>query len=243
MKILTLLLSLVLAVTTLAAPIKPPKGFDGKLYGSTLALYGTYTEKDEKGVEVTDTRFVCTARPYEKTKAGYHLITDGHCVQLLPEGMKFSITEEIGGHLTPVKVMKARDDGIYDFAVFDLETKKQYPLIGFSKETLRVGDKVVDAHFALGLAKQLSYGIISSQTVGNSEECPPDCTKGFVVQEVAGPGSSGAVVISEKTHKIIGLMVETFERSPETFIVEPIANFDKFLLMPNEPHPVEKEEK
>src|SRR5579864_9364484 len=90
-----LLLALALLFPVSVGSIQSPKGFVGKLWNSTFALYGT------KG---SVTHFICTAEPIEKTADGYRLLSAGHCVQSTPADLEFSVAEEIGGVRTPVKI-------------------------------------------------------------------------------------------------------------------------------------------
>src|SRR5580693_140482 len=131
-KFLALFLTLALAIATLAGSINPPIGWAGQMFASTFALYGT------KG---TKTHFLCTAEPIEKIAGGYRLLTAGHCVQLSPDGLLFSVSEEIGGPKTTVTLVKARLDENVDFALFDLQTLKEYTVFPLGNENeLHVGD-------------------------------------------------------------------------------------------------------
>lgn len=235
-RILILALLFVFAGLSVGADsIHTPKGFIGRLWNGTLALYG------QKGKA---THFLCTAEPIAKTKGGYLLLSAGHCVQETPADIKFFVADEISGEMTPVTVVKAHDgvDGNdeIDFATFDLKTTKQYPVFELGTDRdLRVGDKVINPHFALGLGKQISYGIISSTTIVKSEECHENgCLGNFLVQDYAGAGASGSAVLSAKTHKVIGIMV--FEFGAQVgFAVEPIDRFQAFLDAPVQAPPVE----
>ena len=229
--ILLLVLILPLRADTLSAP----KGFAGKLWSSTLALYGT------KG---KTTHFLCTAEPIAKIDGGYRLLSAGHCVQTVPADVQFSIADEIGGKLIPVTMVKAYLGEGIDFSLFDLKTTKKYSLFELGDErTSAVGDPTIDPNFALGLGKQISLGRITSRALSVSEDCPADgCVGGFLVQEYAGPGASGSAVVSLKTHKVIGLLVFEFGDGDVGFAVEPISFFAKFLAGPNQPHPSAKDD-
>jgi hypothetical protein len=232
-KFLGVFLTLIFAIATFAGSVQPPKGFAGKLWSSTLALYASRGPK---------TQFECTAEPIAKIKGGYRLLTAGHCVQLLPADLKFSVAEEIGGPRTPVTLVKAVLDGTMDFALFDLQTDKVYTLFVLGDESeLRVGDTTINPNFAIGAAKQLSLGRVSSMPVPLSPTCYSDeCAGDFIVQQDAGPGASGSAVLSVKTHKVIGLLVWQFGRGDIGFGIEPISLYAKFLAGPNQPHPAEK---
>lgn len=219
-----------------ADSMKAPRGFAGQLWNSTLALYGT-----KNG----DTRFLCTAEPFEKIAGGYHLISAGHCVQLVPEGVEFSVAEEIGGVATPVTVMKVyMGDGL-DFAEFELKTDRQYtPFVLGDEHDSRVGDKIVNPNFALGLGKQLSFGTVSSNTLIASAKCRlQECSGSFLVQAYGAGGSSGSAIVSLKTHQVIGLVDWGIDKGNIGFGVQPISTFYKFLNGPNQPHPDSEEAK
>lgn len=225
-----------LATVLVADSMKAPRGFAGQLWTSTLALYGT---KDG------DTRFLCTAEPFEKIAGGYHLISAGHCVQLVPEGVEFSVAEEIGGPTTPVRVMKAyMGDGL-DFAEFELKTDRKYtPFVLGDEHDSRVGDKIINPNFALGFGKQLSFGNVSSNILIASAKCPlHECSGSFLVQTYGEGGSSGSAVVSLKTHKVIGLIDWSYAKGNIGFGIQPISTFYTFLKGPNQPHPDSEEAK
>lgn len=235
---LVLALLLLTGLSVGADSIRAPKGFIGQLWNGTLALYG------QKG---KSTHFLCTAEPIAKIKGGYRLLSAGHCVQELPANIKFFVANEISGEMFPVTVVKAHDginsDDEIDFATFDFMTTKHYPVFELGTDRdLRVGDKVINPHFALGLGKQISYGIISSATLVKSDECMENgCLGNFLVQDYAGAGASGSAVLSAKTHKVIGILV--FEFGAQVgFAVEPISRFQTFLDAPVQAHPVEDQD-
>jgi len=185
-----------------------------------------------------EAHMVCTAAPYMKTADGYRLITAGHCVQEIPAEAKFFVEDDIDGPLTPVVVVKAVLDGSMDFAIFDLKTDKVYALPVFDESPLRIGDPVVSVHFARGVTKQLSYGRVSSGELMNSGKCLDFCGGDFLVQMVEGPGSSGALVVSERTHRAIGIVVAS--GGDLGAVIEPIAKFATFMSLPTQPHPAEE---
>ncbi len=233
-------LALALAIALSALPIgagtiKPPKGFAGKLWASTLALYGT---KDGTS------QFLCTAEPIEKITEGYRLLSAGHCVQDVPSDIQFSVAEKIGGPRTVVQVVKAQESSDADFAIFDLITTKNYPVFAVGDESdARIGDHTINPNFALGLGEQLSPGTVSSLPLQKSKYCDSDdgCVGDFLVQEYAGPGASGSAVILERTHKIIGILVMEIADEKIGFIVEPISKLTKFLAGPNQTHPADED--
>lgn len=232
-KILISLLLFILSFNGLAfanTQIHSPNGFEGQLFGSTLALYGT---KDGKS------RFICTIEPFEKIKGGYHLVTAGHCVQMTPSGMTFSVADDIGGPLSPVTVMKAYMGSGFDFAEFEFKTTKKYYVFSFGDErNSHIGDMVINPNFALGVGKQIGVGAISSDILPSSDKCEiEDCAGTFLIQTFGAGGASGSAVLSAKTHKVIGIMIYGFYEQIG-FGIEPISKFKEFLKMPNQIHPV-----
>ena len=224
------LIFLLTALSSGAESIRAPRGFSGSLYKSVLALYGT---KDGH------TQFLCTAEPFEKISGGYHLLSAGHCVQLMPEGVAFFVSEQIGGPLTPVKMMKAYlGDGL-DFSEFELKTDRKYSVFVLGDEHgARVGDAVLNPNFSAGVGKQLSHGLISSDILAVSPRCEADCSGDFIIQTFDAPGASGSAVVSVRTHQVIGIVINQFGDAIG-FGVEPISKFYKFLAGPNQPHPAD----
>ena len=209
---------------------KKPTGFERKVYDSTLALYLTIGNQS---------RFACTTWPYQKTKTGYVLISAGHCVIKAVasyRGIGFAVSETIGGPLIAVRPLKAtyeiKDDYI-DWSMFDFVTDKTYTVLQFETKGYRIGDKVLSVNFSRGLGKQVSHGEVASEVLGVSELCievhNPACGAGFLVQLYAAVGSSGGAVISEKTHKVLGIHVFGFSGDTVGQAVEPIERFQKFL--------------
>ena len=229
---------------SISSNIGEPKGFLGTAFTNTVALYATVNNKDH---------FDCSAAIYEsvpnKLHNEYHVISAGHCVQDIPVAT-FSIADNVGGKLTPVTLMKVRDDdtvGI-DFAQFDLVTDKTYPVISLGDEsTLRVGDSIINPNFAEGLGKQLSIGLVSSQSLAPTTYCKEEsCRDSFIIQTFGAGGSSGSVVISKKTHKVVGVVTAEIADDDGQIInigmiVEPISRFQIFLQQPTQDHPAPKD--
>lgn len=232
-KLLAVVLALALSVSTFAGVIGAPRGYAGKLFAGTFALYGTFGNKT----------VVCTATPYAHDKSVYQLITAGHCVQQVPSTAKFYVAEEIGGVRTPVTLVKARYEGNMDFAQFTLETTKKYPIVSLGDEhSSHVGDKILNPNFALGLTKQLSHGLISSEMVQKNFECGDACEGDFLVQMYGGSGSSGSVIVSEKSRKVIGICIAEATRGNVGLFIEPISRFYEFLSLPGQAHPQDEAE-
>lgn len=202
------------------------------MYNATFALYG-----QKNGV----THFLCTATAFEQGVNWYHLLSAGHCVKGVPEGVTFAVSEQVGGELMPVTVVKAIRQKDIDFSVFTLETKKKYPVIPLSEDTgVGMEDSTFTVHFTDGIVKQVSVGKIASGIMGHSEDCEI-CPNRFMVQLYAGRGASGAAVVSAKTHKIIGLMVGGFSENIGG-AVEPISLYETFLSTLEESPAVKKED-
>jgi hypothetical protein len=231
---------LALALTVLsfgvqASTFRPPSGFDAKMWDSTLALYGTMGDT---------THFLCTTEVIGRADDGaYILLSAGHCVQTIPAGVQFSVSDDIGSPRTDVSMLKAYMKADIDMAIFALKTTKKYQVMELGDSTdLQIGEEVVNLNFALGLGKQLSHGTISSDILQPSGACDDDCSGYFLIQAYGAGGSSGSAVISERTHKLIGLVIW---RAPNDNIglgVEPISKFATFMAEPNQPHPAPPDE-
>jgi hypothetical protein len=224
-----ILICLFAASAISAGDIRAPRGFVGRMYASTLALYGY-----KQGA----TQFLCTAEPFEKISGGYTLISAGHCVQDVPEDVQFFVADSIGGVLTPVKVLKAYEGDGTDFSEFELKTKQKYALFVLGDEhDARVGDQVINPNFAAGLAKQLSVGQIGSDLLPISDECATTtCAGDFIVHANGAGGSSGSAVVDVRTQQVVGIVVWGFN-GILGLGVEPISNFYKFQVGPNQAHP------
>lgn len=206
-----ILLNIGIAVALLAsaafADIQPARSaFDRKVATATFLLYGNG--------QLDDTKYpLCTATAFEQTKGGYHLLTASHCVMPpdVPNGTMFAVTEDITD--SPVfqsvtVLQKGSPDG-YDFAILDLKTDKKYPVVPLGDEsTAHIGEPIVVVGFSGIVAKQTTYGTISSgimTTTGDEGECSA-CKGRFTIQMNGGPGLSGAAAISEKSHTIVGIV-------------------------------------
>lgn len=232
-RILAFVLAVLLSVPLSAGSIKAPDGFAGKLYAGTFALYAS------RGTEV---HFRCTAWPYKKIPGGYGLMSAGHCVQGTPSDVAFSVAEQIGGPRMPIAVVKFRFSDNTDFSIFELKTAKHYPVFELGAEAdMHIGDPVINPNFALGLGKQISRGFISSDTLVPTRECDTSCSGGFLVQMYGAGGSSGSPVLSEKTHKVIGICVYGFDGNVG-FTAEPISTFAAFLAAPGQSRPAPEAE-
>lgn len=212
-------LSLLLILPSFAAINGPKNKLEKRAYDATFALYG------QRGSEI---HFLCTAVAYEKINGGYHLLSAGHCVKDAPEGVEFGVAEKIGSPIVSIKVLKAEFNADFDFSVFELKTSKIYPTVSLGTEQgVRIGDKVFSPNFTSGSVEHLSPGIVSSQDMSVSPVCD-SCKDHFMVQLFEGGGASGAVVISRKTGRVIGIVVGGFSANIGAD-VEPISKFQTFL--------------
>lgn len=225
---LFLIFLLALPATTTVTP-QAPKGFDGKVYDATMAMYAT------KG---TDTEFICTAWAFAKISGGYDLMSAGHCVTEV-NADSYSVSDVIGGPRTPITLVKAMTQQGFDFSLWELKTTKQYPTLDLGLvANAHIGDKIVNPNCALGFTKYLSFGRISGPTVVSSD---PDMVSIYPVEVDGAGGSSGSPIISEKTHKVIGILIYSPPLLPlveglPPYVpaqvgvgVEPIDNFGAFL--------------
>ena len=199
--------------------ISTAHGFNGRVYNSVFALYGSSAAS---GIQ---DRFVCTVTAYQQVNGGYLLIGAGHCTSAnaasLPADMTYSVSEELGGKLTPVALLKSEMDEPLDYAVYFMPTKQKYPVLALGDETKdRIGDKTIDVNFSLAAAKMFSPGTIVSQVITTQTE-----VRGFfLIDQFDSHGASGSSVVSEKTHKIIGLVIAGWDGETMPSVVEPITS-------------------
>jgi hypothetical protein len=208
--------------------IGEPKGFDNKVFHASMAMYAS-----SELAGITSPRFICTVTAYKKVDKGYLIIGAGHCTSAndqLPPDMKYYASENLvspvtsmGGmavqQVVSMQLIKAELTDNYDYAIYFLPTDKKLPVIPLGDERdLKVGDKTVNVNFSLSAAKITSPGVIVSQE--GSPNLPPGA---FLVQEFDSHGASGSAIVSEKTHKIIGIVVAGWDGSTMPTIVEPIS--------------------
>jgi hypothetical protein len=233
-----LALILTLATLSFGKNIKEPKGFDAKVFHASMAMYDT-----SEIAGITDPKFICSVTAYKKVDKGYLVIGAGHCTSEnpeLPPDMKYYAAEDIGKPVMPMQLIMAEmgttESGIYyDYAIYFLpsryamskgsvDCKPSVIPLGDERD-LRVGDKTVDVNFSLGVAKMTSPGVIVSQ-----ETPSPQLPQGFfLVQQFDSHGASGSAVVSEKTHKIIGLVIAGWDGATMPSAVEGISHIDERL--------------
>jgi len=224
--------ALLFAINSFAAgPMRPPKGFAGQVYAGTFVLYDEYENK---------LQMLCTAAAYESTPGGYHLLTAGHCIQETPAEVALFVSEEIGGTLMPVTVVKSFVGNGIDFATLELRTPRKYPMFSLGDERdLRIGDATLMVAFSEGVVKQFGYGTVASEPFVESPECNVDCSGYLFVQTYGSGGASGALIFSAKTHKVVGIFRAMFTSRVGTTgaVVEPISKFTTFRGLPGQTRP------
>ena len=200
--------------------VKAPKGFDGKVYNSSVALVASSKQK-----EISD-RFICTAEVVKKVDGGYMLLSAGHCTPAndeLPEDMTFKVQDDLGQPMHDVFLLKAEFGGqgneYKDYSLFYYPTDKKYNVLELGDEKdATVGDKIVDVDFSLGTGKWVNHGVISSQVL------PAGQAKGlYGVDMFSAGGSSGSAIVSEESHKVIGILVAGWRGATMPALVEPIS--------------------
>jgi Trypsin-like peptidase domain len=222
MRLLLPILLLLAVSPTFAQDISAPKGFHKKVWDATFAMYGHNSQGG--GYE-------CTLTSFKKVTGGYLLITAGHCTPAnkeVPQDAEFSIADRIDGKLQPIQMIHGVLNVPLDYAVFFWKTGRRVPVISFGDERKeRVGNKTVNMNFSLGVTKQMSGGVIQSQmiTIDTFQLGPLNSMKVgglFLDSEFATHGASGSAVVSEKTHKIIGLLVSGMDGMTMPPFIEPI---------------------
>jgi len=213
------------SVTNQESIKEPTDELTAKIYAASFALYGQQKE---------DVHFLCTAATYAKIPGGYLLLSAGHCIEGNPADVTYFVTEDFGRPRQSVRVVKwIRDKSTnIDFAVLELKTEKEYPILSLDVPmTEGIGDEIIAVHFGNGLGKQYSRGVIASRIIKYMEtetDCSI-CMDNFYYGMIGGmgPGSSGAALVSLKTGKIVGLAVGYADSA---FVAEPISRFSVFVM-------------
>lgn len=153
--------------------------------------------------------FLCTATIFWREHASngyrYSLITAGHCVA---GSDHFAVAKEIGERLLPVDVIRAKVGDDVDFAILELRTPNKFPALVLSDQYDGIrGDAIFCANFSDGMPEQAAEGYISSR--------PFEILNGrrkriFLAHLFGSPGISGASIVSEETHEIIGVVTTGF---------------------------------
>ncbi len=217
MRLGTALLAVVLFASSAFGEIQPLKGFDKKVYDGSLALY---TTSESRGVK---DKFTCSAQVIAKVDGGYEVLSAGHCTpasQEMPADMTFAVANNLGNTRHPVTLIAAKKDGSNDWAIFYYKTDKEYPVIPLGDENeVQLNSPTIDVNYSLGIAKEVSMGVVSS-TVALSGPM-----KGFFeVTQFDSHGASGSSVVSEKTHKVIGIVIAGVDGTTTPTWVEPASS-------------------
>lgn len=202
LKILIVAFALTFAISA-SATVKPPKGHYKKAYDATFLLYGS-SESDK-----VENHAMCSATAFRKVQGGYLLLSAGHCTKEgtpdeFPTDLTYSVSSDIGTPIYPVKLVTfAFDDKKnLDFSVFFFKTTHKFPVIELGDERAEaIGNATYNFNFSKGVVKMLAKGVIVSSLVPEGE--PKNL---LLVDQFAAAGSSGSAIISEKTHKIIGIV-------------------------------------
>lgn len=194
-----------------------------KAWDATFALWGHANGQDH---------FLCTAAIIDRTPNGYKLLTAGHCVNPeeleAPPEITFTVAETMDDNATqyPVEVLKISpkrpNPTNEDYGILELKTNKRYPIEKIRDINLpKLGEPVYVIHFADGLPKQINEGQVSVQLItALGESGCPICQNRILIDVAAGGGASGALVISARTNRPIGILVGTVGMR---FLVEPLA--------------------
>ncbi len=229
------LASLLLFASASNADVRQPRGFDGKVYQASMALYGTLPKgtvfEDDTVQEEDVTHFICTVTAFKKVKGGYALIGAGHCTgaanpDALPKQLVYSVSDNIGTQLYHVQLLKAvmTEEGpdYEDFAVYLLKTDRKYSVIPLGDESaVSIGSPTVNVNFSLGqkMTKQLTRGNVASVVA----RFPSSVAGMMLIQQFDSHGASGSSVVSEKTHKVIGLVIGGYDGTTTPSVIEPIS--------------------
>jgi Trypsin-like peptidase domain len=158
-------------------------------------------------------RFTCTATVIDSDGRGNYVgLTAGHCFEWEHE-KEYYVSEAIADkpvvhHIT---LKKFENDDRYDFAVFTFSSLNQYPVIevDFENPTPKVGTKVSNVNFSLGLVKQTISGEVVSDIINQPIPRMKELKGRFLVSLGLGPGASGSAIVDE-SGKIIGLVEMVF---------------------------------
>jgi hypothetical protein len=239
MKLLSLLLAALFALPINAGQLEDKAKMSAAhkhTSDASLALYatlpGTNGEKDV-------THFLCTTTVIDKTNDTYKLLTAGHCVtgDGLPENLKFFVTEDIADNpvLQPVTVVRAENGSKYDFAILELKSAKEYPVVKVAVRVPEVEDKVYDVNFSLGIGKQVALGVVATDvlpTEGSEKDC--DICKGrYMVHIFAAGGASGSAIVDEKTNEIVGVGEFGFPSNTMGLGCETTTSLAEWLTLPS----------
>ena len=200
------------------------------LYSATGLLYG----QDEAGTM----QMRCTVTAIQKDDTGYIFVTAAHCAcnddsdkhTVSPEKTYFFITadESVSKDFmraTPVGCgYRHRGD---DFALFHVDTTKNFPMVDIGKDP-EVLDEVVNVASPLGLGKQVMLGNISSNVLNRPVISDDINWEGVLLLQMFGVdgGSSGSSLVCVDQRAICGFIVGSIDKSSMTAM--PVSRFVKF---------------
>jgi hypothetical protein len=228
---LLLMLALAFSASSLSATVKPPKGHYKKAYDATFVLYGS-SQSDK-----IENKAMCSATAFKKVKDGYLLLSAGHCTKEgtpdeFPTDLTYSVSSDIGTTVYPVKFVRMafKEDVNLDYSVFFFPTALKFPVIELGDErTEAIGSATYNFNFSKGVVKMLAKGVIVSSLVPEGE--PKNL---LLVGQFAASGASGSAIVSEKTHKIIGVVSYGWETRTMPEGIVPISAIKQDLLKTNE---------
>jgi len=225
-------------VTALFAPLtfaaNKPAAQPVNLKDATLAVYHgkqvcKYTTHEtgfgpmaEWGCKF-ESQFTCSATVIgdRDHKRRYTGLTAGHCFDWEKES-EYYISSQISQTpvLNKIKLIKFEYDSRYDFAIFEFEPLRDYPVVPIGMDFPEVGAVVTNVNFALGLAKQQTEGKVVSGLITTPAMKQLDDTKGrFLVSIGIGPGASGSAVVADG--KIVGIVEAIFPETQMPTVVIP----------------------
>lgn len=257
LSVLLLLSAFVLPCSATQANPEAPKAVDfhEQLQKATLALYQRWPTGLAKNPFVT--RFVCTATVVAGEPTHYLLLTAGHCISPKPQfGLEYFIAEKISDEpvLQSVELIKSANTRRYDYAVFLSHSPRTYPVIEVDTDNVpKIGEKLYNVNFGLGLTKQVTSGVVGSDVITREESAGgcENCVGRYMAEFGIAPGASGSAVVSEESHRIVGLVEAIFIGLANGTVVEPVGkNFDDFTIddsvnqkaLPVNPNAIDKED-
>jgi len=182
-------------------------------------------------------RMACTATAYERIKTGYRFVTAAHCIGSDNRDKELSASAETPFFITfdehaektfwpaePVFIgYQSRGE---DFAVFEVETTKHWPVIPLGDEQ----HEVIPALYwniasPLGLGKQVFSGSVTSLDLDRPVKQNDINWQHSLVLQQAGVngGSSGSALVSQTQRTIIGFLVGSIGES--TIVAIPVSRF------------------
>ena len=202
------------------------------LYPATALLYS----QDESG----SMKMTCTATAIEKTPKGYVFVTASHCACKDLEDKEYAKPEKAFFYITPdepgeKQFLKAslvacgyqhKGD---DFALFDVNTEKAFPVVAIGDDvTDHAGQPVVNIASPGGLGRQTFRGAVSAPKLDRSVESGDISWTGAMLLQLPGTngGSSGSAIVCVNQRAICGFLVGVIN---ETSIVAiPVSKYKAF---------------